>query len=88
MMTSYATLLLRRHGDRLDPQGQEFPGFIHDGAKRMFRLFHRLNALAEREGTGVGLSIARKIVERHGGSIGVTPAEGGGSVFRFTLPIA
>ncbi|MEO0036566.1 MAG: hypothetical protein RLZZ501_2589 [Pseudomonadota bacterium] len=207
MMTSYATLLLRRYGDRLDPQGQEFLDFIHDGAKRMdamirdllaysrverqgdamqpfalaealglalsnlaqtardsgavieagldrappvrgdlqqiarlfqnlignaikycaagvtprirvaveatdddgrvavtvadngigipedsreevFKLFHRLNALAEREGTGVGLSIARKIVERHGGSIGVAPAEGGGSVFRFTLPCA
>ncbi|MBN1531274.1 MAG: response regulator [Spirochaetes bacterium] len=38
-------------------------------------------------GTGLGLSIARRIVELHGGTIGVDPREGGGSVFHFTLPV-
>jgi signal transduction histidine kinase len=37
-------------------------------------------------GGGLGLSICRQIIERHGGSIGVAPARGGGNVFAFTLP--
>jgi two-component system sensor histidine kinase KdpD len=39
-------------------------------------------------GTGMGLSIAKAIVEAHGGSLGVTSQLGQGSVFHFTLPLA
>lgn len=61
-------------------------GINPDYAERVFEMFHRLDR--KTEGNGIGLSICRKIVKRHGGEMWVTPAEGGGSVFRFTLPPA
>jgi signal transduction histidine kinase len=39
-------------------------------------------------GSGLGLAIARQVVEAHGGNIRYSSREGGGSVFRFTLPAA
>lgn len=55
-------------------------------APRVFRMFHRLHAADAYPGTGIGLSIAAKVVEQHGGEIGVEPRPGGGSRFWFTLP--
>ncbi len=55
-------------------------------AERVFGMFQRLHTREEFEGTGIGLAIARKVVERHGGEISVTPREGGGARFAFTLP--
>ena len=54
-------------------------------ATRVFQVFGRLHTREEYEGTGMGLAVCRTAVERHGGAIGVEPAEGGGSRFEFTL---
>jgi PAS domain S-box-containing protein len=55
-------------------------------ADRIFRMFQRLHTPDDYPGTGIGLAIAKKVVERHGGEIWAEPREGGGTVFAFTLP--
>lgn len=52
---------------------------------RIFQMFQRLNDRDQYEGSGIGLSVARKIVERHGGRIDFDSAPGEGATFRFTL---
>jgi signal transduction histidine kinase len=59
-------------------------GIDPDHVRRIFGMFSRVNG--ETEGTGIGLSVCRRVVEAHGGRIWVEPADGGGSAFRFTLP--
>jgi len=61
-------------------------GIAPEYRKRIFILFQRLHSRNEYQGTGIGLTSAKKIIEMHGGQIWVEDAEGGGSAFCFTLP--
>jgi len=62
-------------------------GFDRQFAERIFKPFQRLHNRGEYDGTGMGLSICRKIVERHGGNIRAESEPGKGSTFIIRLPV-
>jgi signal transduction histidine kinase len=61
-------------------------GFDEKYLDRIFTIFQRLHGRVDYEGTGVGLAVCRKIVERHGGTITARSAPGEGATFIVTLP--
>ena len=61
-------------------------GFDEKYRDRIFQIFQRLHGRGEYEGTGIGLAICRKIVERHGGDITANSSPGAGATFLITLP--
>lgn len=63
-------------------------GIDKDHREKIFIIFKRLHNRDDYPGTGIGLAHCRKIVELHGGKIWVEPKPGGGSIFKFSLPIS
>jgi light-regulated signal transduction histidine kinase (bacteriophytochrome) len=63
-------------------------GIDPEQAERIFEMFQRLHGRDQYAGTGMGLAIVKRIVERHGGRVWAEQADGGGTVFRFSVPHA
>jgi PAS domain S-box-containing protein len=77
MQKSWVQLIVEDNGIGFDPQQSE----------RIFKPFQRLHGRGEYEGSGMGLAICRRIVERHGGKIATQSQPGQGTAFIVTLPV-
>jgi light-regulated signal transduction histidine kinase (bacteriophytochrome) len=82
--------------DAVREVGGEWRFGVHDNGigidpaqhQRVFQIFQRLHTREKYPGTGIGLSICQRIVERHGGRIWIESTPGHGTTFYFTLPPA
>jgi light-regulated signal transduction histidine kinase (bacteriophytochrome) len=61
-------------------------GFEPESAEKIFGMFHRLHGNKEYSGTGIGLAIAKKVIENHHGYIQAEGKAGEGAMFRLLLP--
>jgi signal transduction histidine kinase len=83
---STITVTLRDAGDRVEAAVEDRgPGVPEDERDRIFLQYYTRGV---RNGTGLGLAISRRLVEAHGGTIGVAGRDGGGSRFWFRIPKA
>ena len=78
----------RRSGEWVVTVQDEGIGIPPDQQDRVFVVFDRLHSHEDYGGTGIGLALCERIVERHGGDIWVDSERGEGSTFSFTLPAA
>ena len=62
-------------------------GFAEQHKEKIFRMFLRLHNKSQYEGSGIGLALCRKIVERHRGSIAAMSTAGNGATFTVSLPV-
>jgi signal transduction histidine kinase len=76
----------RRAGERIYSVRDNGAGFDARAATELFGAFRRFHSAQQFDGTGVGLSIARRIVERHGGRIWAESEPDHGAAFHFSLP--
>jgi signal transduction histidine kinase len=63
------------------------PGIAPEDHELIFEEFLQAHGTAEIQGTGLGLSLSRRLIELHGGRLWVESVPGAGSTFRFTLPV-
>lgn len=85
----HLSIVRRDHGFRVSVRDQG-PGVPEDFRGRLFQKFAQADSSASRQGggSGLGLSISKAIVEKHGGQIGFETSNGAGSTFHFDLPEA